>query len=801
VPPGVTVTAAAYRAYTAADSDLPEVLAALEFEDAGKLHRQCESLRARLLGRPLPPALERELAERLPPLLETGPVSVRSSSTLEDLAGAAFAGQHDTFLNVATLPAAIDALRRCYASLWEDRAASYRRRQGFDHGEAAMAVVIQAMVASETAGVAFSLHPVTGDLDQLFVNASFGLGETVVSGEGEVDQFVVDKRSGEVVERTIADKAHAIEGASGGGTASRALGESERRRPSLDDRQLAELLRLCLEVEELYAFPQDVEWAFAAGRLHLLQSRPVSSIPPRWTRDESAERFPNAVTPLTWDFTSDGFHESLDHSLALMGLPRFGGGGKWFERFDGYVYGNQNAVRIYTSGRQVAFSSLEDLARKLPELRRRYSWVQELPVNWLRDLDGYLFTLGRLAAAPVAEMDAAALWRQLLAVDRLGREYFRPNIAISITQGVLHRMLYQVLVLLVGPEAAPALYDGLTCYCETKTGLVNRDLFRLYEAARRDPELVRLLVDVDRRRTWRDGRLAEHPSFAAAFDRFLSDHGHREVDFDAYHPTWSGQPWVVLENLRLLLLREEIEEPRGREAELRSRQQAAEQRFLALVPSALGFFAAELLRLARAYTALDDLEHYQTTRLTPLFRSTLVELGGRLRDRGVLAAAEDVFFLRKATLAGLDSGAVSEAEARAEAERYKAEYLAANEVSPPQVYGEELPAPEAGDLRGLPGSPGAAEGPVCRVHGVEDFARFESGAVLVARTTNPAWTPLFYSASAVVTESGGPLSHGAVTAREVGLPAVMSVRGALGLLEDGERVRVNGTAGTVSRVP
>lgn len=800
VPPGFTVTAAAYRDFVAADQELPAILGGLDFADAGALHRQCAELRARLLERPLPPELERELEERLPPLLEAGAVSVRSSSTLEDLAGAAFAGQHDTFLNVATLPAAVEALRRCYASLWEDRAAQYRHRQGFDHRDAAMAVVVQSMVASEVAGVAFSLHPVSGDLDQLFVNSSFGLGETVVSGEGEVDQFVVDKASGEVVEMTIAEKARSIEGTSGGGTVSRELGEDERRRPSLDGGRLAELLRLCLEVEGFYAFPQDVEWAFAGGRLHLLQSRPVSSIPPRWTRDESAERFPNVMTPLTWDFTSDGFHESLDHSLALMGLPRFGAGAKWFERFDGYVYGNQNAVRIYTSGRQVAFSSVAELAEKLPEFRRRYSWVLELPVNWLRDLDGYLFTLGKLAGVDLAELDDAALWRHLDDVDRLGREYFRPNIAISITQGVLHKMLYQLLVLLVGPEEAPGLYDSLTCYCETKTGLVNRDLYRLYELARGEPELVRLLVDVDRRRIREEGRLTEHPAFAAAFDRFLADHGHREVDFDAYHPTWSGQPWVVLENLRLMLLREEVEEPGRREVELRSRQQAAEQRFLALAPSDLRFFAAELLRLGRTYTSLDDLEHYQTTRLTPLFRSTLVEIGSRLRNRGVLAEAEDVFFLRKATLAGLESGEVPDAEARAEAERNKAVYFERKDVSPSQVYGEELPDPAEGDLRGLAGSPGVAEGPVCRVHGVEDFARFEAGAVLVARTTNPAWTPLFYSACAVVTESGGPLSHGAVTAREVGLPAVMSVRGALSVFEDGERVRVNGTAGTVIRI-
>jgi pyruvate,water dikinase len=797
VPRGVTVTAAAYRTFLAADAGWSEAVAALDFTDPERLRRQCVELRERLARLPLPPELVKELEEGLPALLEKTAVSVRSSSTLEDLAGAAFAGQHDTYLNVTTVPAVLDALRRCFASLWEDRAARYRYEKGFGQAEAAMAVVVQAMVESEAAGVAFSLHPVSGNLDQLLVNASFGLGETVVSGEGEVDQFVVDKKSGEIVERQVAAKTHALSGAAGGGTRRQTLGEVEQRRPSLTDGQIAELRRLCVRVEDHYAFPQDVEWAFAGGRIHLLQSRPVSSIPPRWTRDESAERFPNVMTPLTWDFTSDGFHESLRHSLALMGLPAFPG--KWFDCFESYVFGNQNAVRIYTSDQQVAFSSLEELAALLPIFQRRYTWVQELPVNWLRDLDGYLFTLGRLSSAPLGEKSEVEVWRHLLEIDRLGREYFRPNIAISITQGALHRMLFQTLALLVGAEEAPALYDALTCFCETKTGLVNRDLYRLYELARADAMLTSLLIETDRRRIWLEGGLSAHPAFADAFDRFLRNHGHREVDFDAYHPTWSGQPWVVMENLRLMLMRDEVEDPSPREHRLRARQQAAEQRYLALAPERLGYFAAELLRLARAYTALDDLEHYQTTRLTVPFRATLVELGRRLADRGVLDEAEDAFFLHKATLSSVVEGTVSAAAGRAEAERNKAEYLARRRVAPPHVYGEE-PQAEAGDLRGLPGSRGVAEGPVCRVYDSEDFARFRAGSVLVARTTNPAWTPLFYSACAVVTESGGPLSHGAVTAREVGLPAVMSVRGALDLLEDGERVRVNGTAGTVDRL-
>jgi phosphohistidine swiveling domain-containing protein len=257
----------------------------------------------------------------------------------------------------------------------------------------------------------------------------------------------------------------------------------------------------------------------------------------------------------------------------------------------------------------------------------------------------------------------------------------------------------------------------------------------------------------------------------------------------------------VLENLRLMLQREDVEVPRDRERELRLRQQQTELELFRSAPERLHFFLSELIRLVRTYTGLDDLEHYQTTRLSIPFRAALVEIGRRLVARGVLEEPEGVFFLRQRTLAGAMEGRVALAEARDEAQRARADYDRQRTTLPPHVWGERHDAPATeGDLRGLPGSPGVAEGPVCLVHSVDDFPRFPPGSVLVARTTNPAWTPLFYTACAVITESGGPLSHGAVTAREVGLPAVMGVRGALFTLREGERVRVNGTGGTVSRL-
>src|SRR5262249_21848866 len=196
-----------------------------------------------------------------------------------------------------------------------------------------------------------------------------------------------------------------------------------------------------------------------------------------------------------------------------------------------------------------------------------------------------------------------------------GSDYFLPNIAISLTHALLHRGLFRFLSLVATPAEAAKLYDELMGYCETKTSLVNAELHELARLARRDPALEKLLRGTDRRTIWQEKRLADFPAFEAAFLRLLEDHGHREVDFDAFHPTWSGQPWVVLENIRLLLEQPSLPDPAIRAAELREAQQSAEQRLASLLPENLRFFAAELVRLCRTYTALDDVEHYQTTRL------------------------------------------------------------------------------------------------------------------------------------------------------------------------------------------
>lgn len=741
-------------------------------------------------------------------------VAVRSSGTMEDLPGAAFAGQHDTYLGVRGTKAIAEAVRDCYASLWNPHAFRYRQQLGVDHLEAKMAVVVQLMVAvgaEEAAGVAFSVDPVRGNTDEVLINAAFGLGETVVGGEEPVDEFRIARADGSQVAAEIADKPKALVMRDHGDarTAVVHLGEDQRTRPALNAEQARAVAELSVLAEDHFGFPQDIEWAFSGDDLFLLQSRPITRVAPRWTRDESAERFPTPVTPLTWDLVEAGFHYSLNHSFDLMGLPPFDD--KWFVMRDFYIYGNQTAVDLY-AGRLPTkmLSSVETITESLPEIASQFGWVQELPVQWMRDLDTYLMGIGKLSHEPLEDKSLAEVWDLVIAISDLGTEYFRPNIAISLTQQTLYKALSHMLEMAVDKETAQLVFERLLASTETKTSQVNAELWELSRTVRSNPELLSTL----RSHTGEEGLavLGDFPAFAAEFDTFLAKHGHRELDFDAYHPTWVEAPHIVLDQLRLLADRA-TNASADSDMERKVLQAETERAVVNAAPEKLRYLVQEVIRLARSYTALDDLEHYQTTRLTLPMRRALRELGQRLVDVGVLTDPMDVYFINFEPLdeairaadvtdgGGQHSPAEALAGLTAIAAKNKAGYQEAVTRTPEWEHGR---APEVGDdtdgdfIKGTAGSPGEVEGEVFIVHSPDDFSSFPDGAILVARTTNPAWTALFYQASGVITESGGALSHGAVTARELGLPAVMAVRDATSRFTSGQTVSVNGSNGTVT---
>ena len=361
-------------------------------------------------------------------------------------------------------------------------------------------------------------------------------------------------------------------------------------------------------------------------------------------RDESAERFPSVITPLAWELVEEGFHRSLNYSFALMGLPPFKG--KWFVMFDNYIYGNQNAVEVYANGAasSISIGSVAELAAAIPTLRRQYEWVLELPLTWSRDLDHYLMSLGELMATPLEEKDAAELWAYVLQVKELAQVTSCPT-SRSRSRSARSTASCSASCRRRSARSRPrqsSIASSRTARprpaSSTRSCIVSRG------ASRRFPRWRRACAS-ERRASFstRAASAQAHRDLDAAFAKFLRDHGHREVEFDPYHATWVEAPWLVVENLKVML-DSRLEDPADKESELRSAMRETESALHSRLPQELRFFVHEIVRLARAYTTLDNVEHYQTTRLTLPFRKGLKALGARLQAMGVVTEPTDVFF-------------------------------------------------------------------------------------------------------------------------------------------------------------
>ncbi len=444
VPFGMIVTAEAYRQFITEADFLPEMLQDLDYAHPDKLVEQAVRIRQSLAHVSLLENVVQSVCEKLKTFPTETCFSVRSSSTMEDLSGAAFAGQHDTFLNCHGQTEILQKIRDCFISLWHDRAILYRHKQGFPQTDVTMAVVVQKMVNAEKAEVGFSINPISGNVGEIMINANYGLGKSVVSGEAEVDQFIVNKKDLKVVNTSIAHKEICILPVSGG------------------------------------TIEKEIEFE-------------------------------------------------------LMRLPPFDG--KWFAMFDNYIYGNQNAVWLYMDQSPVNIQSADDLAAQLPALIKRFNYVLILPNKWMRNLDSYLEEIGALMYEKIDAYDVNGLWTYIQRIVHLGTEYFKPNIAISITQAMLCKVFKGLILMLIKDTAQTnRLFDAITATTETKTATVNGELYDLAQMINQNKQLKKCILE-QASTDFLVHSIDMFPVFKEAFNDFLVCHGHREVDFDAYIPT------------------------------------------------------------------------------------------------------------------------------------------------------------------------------------------------------------------------------------------------------------------------
>jgi pyruvate,water dikinase len=824
VPAGFCVTTAAYRAAAAA-VDLSAVLATAAGSTA-----LAERARTALLGAPLPAALASVIRESYAALSqgsEPAAVAVRSSATAEDLPDASFAGQQDTYLNVVDADALLDAVRRCWASLWTERAVAYRDANAIDHRAVLLAVIVQRMVPAAAAGVLFTANPLSGRRREAVIDGTPGLGEAVVSGAVNPDHFVVDVDARAIVDRRPAHSS------------------------VLTDAQVLDLAATGAAVEAHYGAPQDIEWAYEAdGRLWLLQARPITTLFP--LPHEARASSTHLDVYFSFNVAQGVLGPLTPAGLAAIRRIIAGGWrglGFQIDPERGPAFVVEAADRLFLdvapairnrTGRAVLLALLgvgeaqsEQVIRRLlddprlaprpgPSAVRVGRTVARIlvrsgaPARLVRALlqpaaaraacyravDGLLESA---AAAPASPDEALDRVDELLGRTASAMLQIVPVVAAGLASFYLAR---RIAARVGGANEALLVTRGLPSNPTTEMNLA---LWALAARLRQEPAVTTLFASASPPEL-ATGYLAGTlpPSLQAGAAEFLRRYGFRGVaEIDLGVPRWRDDPTYVFGVLANYL---RLDDPYlAPDAQFRRAAAEAEAAIARLVARArasgsLGPARAGVLRFlcarTRALAGLRKLPKITVVRSLGRARELLLNVGAHLAAMRRLERADDVFFLNLAevrrALAGDSYRDVvpsrRERYAREQRRRLVPRILLSDGTA---LYGTEGVRPAGRDLVGTPASPGQYTGNA-RVILDPAGARLEPGEILVAPSTDPGWTPLFLTAGALVMEMGGMMSHGSVVAREYGIPAVVGALGATSRIKTGERITVDGSRGVVT---
>ncbi|MFC6094200.1 rifamycin-inactivating phosphotransferase [Saccharothrix lopnurensis] len=751
--------------------------------------------------------------------------AVRSSATAEDLPTASFAGQQDTYLNVVGPAEVLRHVSRCWASLFTERAVAYRLRDGFDHRAVHMAVVVQRMVFPDAAGVLFTADPVTSNREVASVEATFGLGEALVSGLVNADSYRV--RDGGVVARAVVAKERAVHASPGGGTREREVEPARREQPALTDEQVLRLVRLGRRVEAHLGRPQDIEWCLVDDDFLFVQSRPITTLFP----------VPEAGDRENHVYVSVGHQQMMTDPMKPLGLS---------------VWQLTTPQPVAEAGGRL----FVDVTRVLASATSRAGFLELVgrsdPLMWdaLRtvvDREGFLPALPDDApgkpvpgVAPATVETDPALVTELIGIGEasvaaLARD-IRGRSGVELLDFILadFRELRRVLfdprshqVIMAAMQTTWWLNERLRDWLGEKnaadtltrsaphnvTSEMGLALLDVADVIRPHPEVVAFLRDVEG-----EGFLDELPRLAGgreardAIRAYLDRYGMRCVgEIDITRPRWGERPTALLPVL--LANVGNFEHGAGARRFEQGRQEARQEerelleRLRALPDGARkAQETKEKIDRVRTFIGYREYPKYFMVSRYSVYKRALLEEAGRLVRAGVLGEPEDVFHLTFGEFHEVvRANRVDDELLR----RRKEEFRSYAALTPPRVLTSEGEAVTgayrrddlpAGALVGLPVSVGTVEGRARVVLDVER-ADLEPGDILVTAHTDPSWSPLFVTAAGLVTEVGGLMTHGAVVAREYGLPAVVGVEGATRAIRDGQRIRLNGTDGYVEILP
>jgi pyruvate,water dikinase len=722
--------------------------------------------------------LEQEIAECYAGLGLNSRVAVRSSATAEDLPEASFAGQQETYLNVVGKGPLIIAIKKCFASLYSPRAVTYRKQAHFDAVKVSLAVVIQKMVESEVSGVLFTADPVSQNTDHMMLNASWGLGEAIVSGKVTPDIYICSKKPKRIVDKKLGDKETLI-CYSSTGIEERKTSLEQKNRFCLNDKQVFELFTMGQKIEQHYGSPQDIEWAISGGKLYLLQSRPITTLdkPNKKQSELSAsqkavlnnwiEHCPAPLYPLDVEPCEliDQAKSKVFHELGIS--------------ISGELNLNEKGILSFSTGTM----RISPRIVKVPFLLRGFTNYAVNSSNTDNAFSKIKIELKKISAVDVSLLSISALVQHIKDLMNLSEEIayvrFRYNIFPSVA---VSKLLYPALHRIDKNINEFDLLSNLSY----KTWDLNVALQKLAAYIQKHIDLKKdilglKIINSSAIETIRN----DYPNFSVRLQNFLNEFGWKS---SSSYTAFSSVSWfedaTSLFSLIKALLKSDIKDIENNKY----------QDILAKVDNR---FSAK--KAAKVREKIEEIRGYHVNREESLY---LIEICYGLARRIVLSLShrfpelfvqqKDILFLTLAEVCTLPAGI----------QGYK-NRIGVRKAGRPQnerlwnslSLGGKLD--NKNTLTGMSGNGGLCRGTVKKILTLQEFSKMQQGDILVCRYTDPSWTPLFVLASAVVSDTGGPLSHSAIVAREYNIPAVLGCGNATEALCDGQEIIVNGDKGIV----
>lgn len=835
VPEGFCVTTDAYKDSVGHNETLKTLLdqlALLKVDNRIEISEISAKIRKVIEETAIPTGIKKEIIRQLQNLGEEHAYAVRSSATAEDLPTASFAGQHDSYLNTVGKAAILQSISRCWASLYTDRAVTYRLQNGFDHRKVYLSVVIQKMIFPDVAGVLFTADPVSSNRKVVSIEASFGLGESLVSGLVNADHYKV--RAGQVIARKVSTKKRAVYALKAGGTQEAEVESGRQNRQSLTEEQILQLERVGRKIEAHFGCPQDIEWGLVDDTFFVVQSRPITTLFPIPEANDAgnAGRDPRV-------YVSVGHNQMMTDALKPLGFSFFQlttravmhqAGGRLFVDVTPQLAAPDSRKKlIETFGQSdllikdalLTIAGRKDFIKPVPNGKLPATGFVDNNLSWR-----YLASFeNKPALVPdliqQSQTSLAALTQAIQAksgtalfdfiredIPQLRQVLFSPQslevirIALYATAWINKKMEKW----LGEKNAADVLTQSVSHNITSEMGwalLDVADVIRPYPEVMvflqgvKDDHFLDELVNVEGGQETRK-----------AIEAFLTRYGMRCVgEIDISKARWSEKPSqlvpILLGNIK------NVEPGAGKQKFEQGRQQAMEkeqelvERLMALPDGRRkARETRRMIGLLRNFIGYREYPKYSMVNRYFVYKLALLQEAEKLVQAGVIREKEDVYYLTFEAFREVVHTQTLDGQI---IRQRKEEHEINEKRTPPRVItseGEIITGQYRRDnlpteaMAGLAVSSGLIEGRARVVFNLED-ADLEVGDVLVTPFTDPSWTPLFVSIKGLVTEVGGLMTHGAVIAREYGLPAVVGVENATRLIKDGQRIRVNGTDGYV----